>query len=1112
MRIPVEMAENDEGDALSEGSDQNEEEFDAAEEQAYEEYDEEGEDGKEKVYSPLDIGFPDLLSNLRHTTHDHPMDSIRVQLVYPAIQYDKRRRETIVTLIGRADNGQSVAVFGTHWNARLLIKAPERWAQCKSTAVVNIIMDKLDSIIRTRMSETDEEEKLKLNKMDSLIHSITTVTGRTIMHYSADPDALFLCIHVKSPALIRPLRDCFHGYTKAEKCTSGIQIYMQADKRPGIRAGRTETWESNIEPMMQFMAQNKACGGGWFEVPLDCLSESADGKRSYCDLEGYVNTKDLKWLDPDVHYEMAPLRVLSFDIECAAEKGTFPQAGIKGKTTGDPVIQIAIYLSTLGESDENKRKPILLNLRSCDPIDDVTVICYEDEQENLLLRDFARIVQAFGPDIVTGYNIGLFDFPYICDRADMYDEKDFVEETMSKLRWNRMGITVSFYCSAQTGKQQRNKIRLPGAISFDMIVWMRTTYNNLDSYKLNNVAQKFLDGQGKEDMSHTEITPLFNGTSADRKRLGVYCVQDARLPISLMYKIYALHAAVELARVTSTPVDWVISRGTMSRFYSQLLRDGGEENYFIPCIEQPDQEPFAAGGGRKKAAYKGATVLDMLTGLYEWVITLDFSGMYPAIIIAHNLCFSTYTTDGSIPGSFCIVKGHYFVPAHVRKGVIPRILEKLALKRKTIKAALAVEKDPVKAAALKAKELSVKINMNSIYGALGCSFALLPLMAIAETVTAVGRRDIAKVQEIAEGLFRVENGYISNHIQVVCGDTDSIFISLRDILTDATKEFTLDAVAECIRLANILAGRVNAVMEPPKRIEFEKVWRWILNMCKKHYAGLKYVSHDKPPVIDMKGVECVRRSGCMLVRNLVREVLEKIVHTGAVDEAAAIVRAKILAVINDEVPIEDYAISQVLRKNKQDCSLPLPKDVLKNIRRAIRSHSSDSMLTYPEMEAACRAGLKIPFVQRIRLPHVEVAWKMQQKDADSPVLGETVRSIVTTNGGQKVWEKSEPVSEVLNARFSVDRKHYLDNIKRSTHSIFSVIIQQRLHASSTVKATNMSKLSQKEEDSRINGELHRLLWRNIGDPLRTTEARKRARISASPLMRAFAVQASQSQK
>ena len=88
----------------------------------------------------------------------------------------------------------------------------------------------------------------------------------------------------------------------------------------------------------------------------------------------------------------------------------------------------------------------------------------------------------------------------------------------------------------------------------------------------------------------------------------------------------------------------------------------------------------------------------------------------------------------------------------------------------------------------------------------------------------------------------------------------------------------VDAIAECVRLANVLADAINARMQKPKRIEVEKVYEILLNLCKKKYAGRKWVDHTSVPVMEMKGVDCVRRSGCPLVRDAVKEMLEIIVN------------------------------------------------------------------------------------------------------------------------------------------------------------------------------------------------------------------------------------------
>ena len=52
-----------------------------------------------------------------------------------------------------------------------------------------------------------------------------------------------------------------------------------------------------------------------------------------------------------------------------------------------------------------------------------------------------------------------------------------------------------------------------------------------------------------------------------------------------------------------------------------------------------------------------------------------------------------------------------------------------------------------------ARELAYKVAGNGVYGALGSELSLIPLMAIAETVTAIGRMDIMLVKKTAERMY-----------------------------------------------------------------------------------------------------------------------------------------------------------------------------------------------------------------------------------------------------------------------------------------------------------------------------------------------------------------------
>ena len=101
--------------------------------------------------------------------------------------------------------------------------------------------------------------------------------------------------------------------------------------------------------------------------------------------------------------KIAPLRILSFDIECMGRKGHFPEA------EQDPVIQIANTVTVQGE-DKPRSKTIFV-LNETTPIVGVNVDVSTDER--LLLTKWTNFVNEADVDVLTGYNIQNFDLPYI---------------------------------------------------------------------------------------------------------------------------------------------------------------------------------------------------------------------------------------------------------------------------------------------------------------------------------------------------------------------------------------------------------------------------------------------------------------------------------------------------------------------------------------------------------------------------------------------------------------------------------------------------------------------------------------------------------------------------
>merc|ERR1719326_1223749 len=125
---------------------------------------------------------------------------------------------------------------------------------------------------------------------------------------------------------------------------------------------------------------------------------------------------------------------------------------------------------------------------------------------------------------------------------------------------------------------------------------------------------------------------LFQGSSETRRRLAIYCLKDAYLPILLMEKLLCMYNYVEMARVTGTPLNFLLNRGQMIKVTSQLLRKARQHDFVMPTQKsQPSEDKF-----------EGATVLDPITGYYaKPIATLDFASLYPSIMMAHNLCYCT---------------------------------------------------------------------------------------------------------------------------------------------------------------------------------------------------------------------------------------------------------------------------------------------------------------------------------------------------------------------------------------------------------------------------------------------------------------------------------------
>ncbi|KAH8765877.1 DNA polymerase delta catalytic subunit [Hyaloscypha sp. PMI_1271] len=725
----------------------------------------------------------------------------------------------------------------------------------------------------------------------------------------------------------------------------------------GTGDGGILTFDS-IQYVLRFMIDCKISGMSWVEVPAKSYKLISEHQRhSNCQIEAEVTYRDLIAHKPEGEWaKMAPLRILSFDIECAGRKGVFPEAN------QDPVIQIANVVTRYGE-----KKPFVRNVFCLDTTSlIVNTQIFEFEREEKMLMKWRDFLEEVDPDLVIGYNICNFDFPYLLDRAKHLKVNGF--DAWTRLKNVRSASKDTNFSSKQMGNRDTKATNTNGRLQLDLLQLVQRDHQ-LRSYTLNSVCAQFL-GEQKEDVHHTMITELFNGTPESRRRLAVYCLKDAYLPQRLMDKLSCLENYTEMARVTGVPFNYLLARGQQVKFVSQLFRKALEQKLVIPNMrtDATDEQ------------YEGATVIEPTRGYYDVpVATLDFASLYPSIIQAHNLCYTTLLNKTAIE-KLNLVKdedyivtpnGDMFATIKRRKGLLAQILEELLTARKQAKRELAVETDPFKKAVLNGRQLALKISANSVYGLTGATVGKLPCLAIASSTTSYGRQMIEKTKEEVEKKYTIANGY-THDAQVIYGDTDSVMV-----------KFGVKDLATAMKLGEEAAQFVSSKFIKPIKLEFEKVYFPYLLINKKRYAGLYWTNPDKYDKMDTKGIETVRRDNCRLVQNVIETVLRMILIDQDVQGAQDYVKDTISDLLQNKIDMSKLVITKALAK-----------------------------ADYTAKQA-----------------HVELAERMKKRDAGSaPTLGDRVAYVIIKgSAGAKNFERSEDPIFVLENNIPIDTKYYLDN-------------------------------------------------------------------------------------
>ena len=474
------------------------------------------------------------------------------------------------------------------------------------------------------------------------------------------------------------------------------------------------------------------------------------------------------------------------------------------------------------------------------------------------LKQFVQFVQEYDPDIILGYNSSGFDIPYMLERA----------------RANGIKLDLGRRPNSEPNQGVYGHYSISGRLHVDLLGFAQYVYE-VKVKSLDNIAD-YLGVMKKSERVNIEWyeIPKYWDDKEKREVLLKYNADDVKSTY-LLGDVF-VPFGIELSRITGLPLDQLAMASMGNRVEWLLMRQAFKFNELIPNKEEREYE-----------GYEGGMVFEPLPGIHHDVYVLDFSSMYPSIMIKYNIGPDTLVKGECEDCYVAPYVGHKF-----RKeppGFYKQVLQMLISERKKVKELMAKAKDPYERRIYEERQKALKILANTFYGYMGWLGARWYSREGAEAVTAWGRKTISEASEIAKSM-----GFT-----IVYGDTDSLFVK---------------GGKDVVSLVKTIEEKLDL------EIKIDKVYKRVFfTENKKRYAGL-----TPEGTIDIVGFEAVRGDWCDLAKDVQRVVIEKILTTDKVDDAVKYVKDVIMRLRRQDFRLEELVIWKSIDKDLSEYEVDAP--------------------------------------------------------------------------------------------------------------------------------------------------------------------------------------------
>jgi len=298
----------------------------------------------------------------------------------------------------------------------------------------------------------------------------------------------------------------------------------------------------------------------------------------------------------------------------------------------------------------------------------------------------------------------------------------------------------------------------------------------------------------KDDVTPKDIFRMTNGDQNERAIIAKYCIQDCNLVHYLMNKVDVMTGYIEMSKICSVPISFLILRGQGIKLTSYVAKKCREKETLMPVMEKTESDE----------GYEGAIVLDPKCDLYldNPVACVDYASLYPSSMMSENLSHDSkvwtkeYDLDGELiettgeqnaDGNFIYdnlpeyeyVNITYDTYKYERKSatsaaekikcgykicrfaqfpngtraIMPSILDELLAARKSTRKLIPQQTDEFMKNVLDKRQLGYKVTANSLYGQCGAKTSTFYEKDVAASTTATGRLLLTYAKKIIEECY-----------------------------------------------------------------------------------------------------------------------------------------------------------------------------------------------------------------------------------------------------------------------------------------------------------------------------------------------------------------------